>query len=59
MGLDGTFDNIMTKIDKNIKWREENEQNIVEWIKNNEAGEGGDAAKLAASAFFVLAASLL
>ena len=59
MGLDGTFDNIMTTIDKNIKWREENEQNIVEWIKNNEAGEEGDSAKLAASAFFVLAASLL
>ena len=57
MGLDGTFDNIMTTIDKNIKWREENEQNIVDWIKN-EGGEG-DAAKFAASAFFVLAASLL
>lgn len=59
MGLDGTFDNIMTTIDKNIKWREDNEQNFVDWIKNNENGEGGDAAKLTASAFFVLAASLL
>ena len=59
MGLDGTFDTIMTTIDKNIKWREENEQNIVDWIKNNETGEEGDAAKLAASTFFVLAASLL
>ncbi|CBY38947.1 unnamed protein product [Oikopleura dioica] len=59
MGLDGTFDNIMTTIDKNIKWREDNEQNFVDWIKNNENGEGGDAAKLTASAFFVLAAALL
>ena len=58
MGLEGTFDNVMTTIDKNIKWREENEQKIVNWINEN-GNAGGDASAMAASVFFVLAATLL
>ena len=41
--LASTFDSINEKILKNIKWREENEERIVNWIKSQEEsdGEGG------------------
>ena len=34
--LEGTFDSILQTIDKNIIWRNENEERIVDWIKSQE-----------------------
>ena len=33
--LESTFTDILTVIDKNIKWREQNEAQIIDWINSN------------------------
>ena len=33
--LENSFQAIYTAIDKNIKWRSDNEEKIITWIKNN------------------------
>merc|ERR1719365_469596 len=44
-----TFDGIIVKIDKNIKWRADNQAAIVKYINNRENGGGNNAQMIATS----------
>jgi len=47
--LQGTFDNIYVQIDKNIAWRKENQQKIVDYIKNVNGDSDDDSSSTMAS----------
>lgn len=39
--LESTFTNMLTNIDKNIKWREQHEDQIINWIMVNHNSASG------------------
>jgi aminopeptidase N len=53
----GTFDGIIVKIDKNIKWRADNQAEIVKYINNRE-NDGENNAQLIATSTMMLATVL-
>ena len=50
--LTSTFDRIETTISKNIKWRRENEDSVVNWLKARQNNSGSQRPNL--SAFFAI-----
>ena len=58
VGLNLELIKIKVKIDKNIKWRADNQAEIVKYINNRENGGDGNNAQLIATSTMMLATVL-